>query len=160
MLRMLKQVGAFPNARLWFYAWVALALLYAIPVTMRAYDRVIEVTRKAREQLIVQHRLWELHPEYRGTPENWTRFASRLLTDRQLMSRVRAKYGDAAQQIELEYRSDLTIAQAEVLIVAAVIWGLPVAALYGIGWLMMRRRPPPPPPAPEPPRYDESRYRP
>ena len=158
---MLKQMDDFPKARLWYYAWIAVALLYATPIAMLAYDRVIDVTRKAREQLIVQHRLWELHPEYQGTPETWTRFASRLLTDRQLMVRMRAKYGDRADQLELEYRSDLTIAQAEIVIGAAAIWGLPVAALYGIGMAVgRRRRPPPPPPAPERPRYDESRYRP
>lgn len=158
---MVMQSKVFPKTGLWYFAWIALALLYAIPIALHAYDRVIEVTRKAREQLIVQHRLWELHPEYRGKPENWTRFASRLLTDRQLMLRVRAKYGEAAQQIELEYRNDLTIAQAEVVVAAAAIWGLPVAALYGIGWVVARRRrPPPPPPASARPRYDESRYRP
>ena len=158
---MVKQSDDFPKAGLWFYAWVAVALLYAIPIAMRGYDRVIDVTRKAREQLIVQHRLWELHPEYRGTPETWTRFASRLLTDRQLMVRMRAKYGERAEQMELEYRSDLTIAQAEVIVRAAAIWGVPVAVLYGIGILVARRRRPlPPPPVPEPPRYDDSRYRP
>lgn len=159
---MLKQLDDFPKARLWSYAWIALAILYAIPIGIRAYDRVIDVTRSARAQLIVQHRLWELHPEYRGTPEIWTRAASRLLTDRQLMVRMRAKYGDRTEQLELEYRSDLTIAQAEVVLTAAAIWGLPVAALYGIGVVVARRRRrlPPPPPAPEPPRYDESRYRP
>jgi hypothetical protein len=82
---MVKQSDDFPKARFWHYAWIALAILYAIPVAMHAYDRVIDVTRKAREQLIVQHRLWELHPEYHGTPETWTRFASRRLNDRQLM---------------------------------------------------------------------------
>ena len=156
---MLKQLDDFPKARLWYYAWIAVAFLYAIPIAMLAYDRVIEVTRKAREQLIVQHRLWELHPEYHGTPETWTRFASRLLTDRQLMVRMRARYGERAEQLELEYRSDLTIAQAEVVIAAAAIWSLPVAVLYGIGMVATRRRRPPPP-APERPRYDDSRYRP
>ena len=158
---MLKQLNDFPKARLWYYAWIALATLYAIPIAMRAYDRLIDVTRNAREQVIVQHRLWEADPGYRGKPEIWTRAASRLLTDRQLMVRMRAKYGERAEQLELEYRSDLTIAQAEVVIAAAAIWGLPVAALYGVGMLVARRRrPPPPPPAPERPRYDESRYRP
>ena len=158
---MLKQLNDFPKARLWYYAWIGLAILYAIPIAMLAYDRAVDVTRKAREQLIVQHRLWELHPEYHGTPQTWTHFASRLLTDRQLMVRVRAKYGEAAEQIELDYRRDLTIAQAEVMIGAAAIWGLPVAALYGVGMVVAwRRRPPPPPPAPRRPRYDDSRYRP
>jgi hypothetical protein len=158
---MLKQLTVFPKEKLWHYAWMALALAYAVPVALRAYDHVIEVTRKAREQLILHHRLWELQPGFRGKPEQWARLAARLLTDRQLLLRVRAKYGEAAQQVELEYRSDLTIAQAEVVLAAFAIWALPVAAIYGVGWLLLKRtRAPPPPPAPPRPTYDESRYRP
>jgi hypothetical protein len=112
--------------------------------------------------LIVAHRLWELHPEYRGSPETWTNFASRLLTDRQLMLRVRAKYHDGAKPIELDYRRDLSIAQGEVIVAAAAIWGLPVGLAYGLGWLLAarRRKPPPAPPPPRRPAYDASRYRP
>lgn len=158
---MLKQLIGFPKEKRWHYAWIALALVYAIPIALRAYDHVIEVTQRAREQLILHHRLWELQPGFRGKPEQWARLASRLLTDRQLLLRLRARYGEAAQQLELEYRSDLTIAQAEVVLAALAIWALPVATVYGVGWLLLkRRRPPPPPPAPSRPAYDESRYRP
>jgi hypothetical protein len=158
---MLRQTNASPQARPWHYAWIALAFLYAIPITHQAYARLVEVTHKARAELIMHHRLWELHPDYKGKPEAWTRSASRLLTDRQLMRRVYAKYGEAARQIELEYRGDLTIAQAEVIVAATAIWALPLAGLYGIGFLIARRRRrPSPPPAPAPPRRDDSRYRP
>lgn len=136
------------------------AIVWAIPVATVAYERLVDVNREARERLIVSHQLWELHPEYHGTPENWTRFASRLLTDRQLLRRVRAKYGEQATQIELDYRSDLTIAQAEVVTVALAAWALPLSALLGVWWLYTRRRPKPaaPPPRPRPASYDDPRY--
>jgi hypothetical protein len=149
------------RGRWWFFLWLALAVAYALPVGWRAYDRLVEVTRKAREQLILEHRLWELHPEYHGTSQTWTRFASRLLNDRQLMLRVRAKYGEsAAEQIELDYRRDLTIAQAEVVAVAAGLWALPVGALYGIGLAvayLKRRRPRPA--KTQPSSFSDPRYR-
>lgn len=126
--------------RLWKLAWVAIAAAYAWPVASTAYERTLEVTHQSRAQLIVRHSLWELHPEYAGTPQAWTRFASRLLTDRQLMTRVRAKYGDLADQIELDYRRDLFIAQAEVVLVAGMIWAVPLAALYGIAIAVARAR--------------------
>ena len=150
------------RARGWFCLWAAAAILYAMPIGKVAYDRLTDVSRKMRAQLIVEHRLWELHPEYSGSPDMWTNFASRLLTDRQLLLRVRSKYQDRADQIELDYRRDLSIAQAEIIVVALAVWGLPVGAAYAIGIMMLRRRrnphgPPPPPPRPA---YDESRYRP
>lgn len=159
---MLKQGSANPKARLWFYAWAAISIAYAVPVGLRAYERLIEVTHAARERLIVHYELWEQDPNYRGSPQLWTRLASRMLTDRQLLRRVRERYGAAARQIEIDYRNDLTIAQAEVVAAAAVIWGIPVALLYGLGaWMLRRPRHAPPPPSPEPrPHYDESRYRP
>jgi hypothetical protein len=132
--------------------WAALALLYAVPLAWLAYDRVQQVTYQKREQIIVQHRLWELHPEYSGSPRTWTRIASRLLTDRQILWRVRARYGgELARQIELEYRSDLTIAQLEAAAGVAAMWALPLAALYGLGRLLARRRAPAPPPQPAAP---------
>ena len=53
----------------WRLAWTLAAVLYAAPLAYYAYGRLIEVGRHAREQLIVEHRLWELHPEYPGTPQ-------------------------------------------------------------------------------------------
>jgi len=121
------------RSRLWRVAWFVVAFAYALPIGWVAYNRIIDVTRKAREELIVHYRLWELQPEYHGTPQTWTRFASRLLTDRQLLRRVRAKYGPLAEQIELDYRRDLTIAQGLVVLTAVGLWAIPLAVLYGIG---------------------------
>lgn len=147
------------RAPLWKLAWLVIAAAYAWPIVLTAYERIEVVTRAARERLIVEYRLWELHPEYAGTPETWTRFAARLLSDRQLLSRVRAKYGALAEQIEFDYRRDLFIAQAEVTVIALLAWGLPLAALYGIGLAVARRsRRRTPQQAAQPP-ADDPRYR-
>jgi len=128
-----------------------------------AYNRLVEVSRQAREHFIVQYQLWELSPEYQGTPQMWTRVASLLLTDTQLMRRVRAKYGrELTREIELDYQRDLMLAHAEVVLVAVAAWALPVGALYGLVVFASRRRRPPPGPAKQPvgtPSSD-SRYRP
>lgn len=147
------------DSRLWRLAWLMLAVIYAFPVGWRAYDRVMDVTYKARAQLIMQYQLWELHPEYKGQPQNWTRFASRLLTDRQLMTRVRARHGELATQIETDYRSQLTIAQAEVVIAALALWAAPLGAVYaaGLGVARLRRRAVPE--KPQPASHSDSRYR-
>lgn len=147
---------------LWKVAWLTFAAIYATPVCYIAYDRIVEVRRQAREHLIVQHRLWELDPEYQGSPRTWTRVASLLLSDNQLMRRVRARYGDLGNQIELDYRRDLSIAQAEVVLVAAATWAVPAAALYGFGLIVVRRRRPPRemPKRPERSASTDSRYRP
>jgi len=150
-----------PKARWWLYAWIAVAVASAIPTAIVAHSRLNDVARHARETLIVQHRLWELHPEYHGTPEAWTRFASRLLTDRQLLRRVRTKYGDLGIQVELDYRRDLTISQAEVVIAAVAIWVVPLAAFYGLGLVFVRLRGRAPSATPaQPASYDDPRYRP
>src|SRR5204862_8075233 len=118
------------RVRLWNALWIALAVISAIPFVLRAYDRLVDVNQQSRVRLIVEHRLWELHPEYRGKPEAWTRFASRLLTDRQLMLRIATKYGALAREIELDYRRDLTIAQSVVVLTVLAAWALPLALLY------------------------------
>ena len=157
---MVKQPAPSSHAR-WRYLLIVVAALYAIPVARFGYDNFSDVTRKMRARLIVEHQLWELQPRYSGKPQDWTRSASRLLTDRQLLRRVRARYGDRADSIELDYRRDLSIAQAEVVLLAAAIWGIPVALLYGMGWVVAKRRRRPPPAAPPSrPAYDEARYRP
>ena len=100
-------------------------------------------------RFIITHRLWELHPEFKGSPETWTSFAARLLTDRQLMVRVNSKYGALAEQIQIEYHRDLTIAQSVVVFRALAVWALPLLTLYGVVWLLYRRqRPRPQAPAP------------
>ena len=92
----------------------------AIPIAWNTYERVLEVNRQSRVRLITEHRLWELHPEYRGTPEVWTRFAARLLTDHQLMTRINATR-PFSEEIERDYRRDVTIAQSEVVLTAAAV---------------------------------------
>jgi hypothetical protein len=143
----------------WRIAWLVVALAYAAPVAYFSYGRVIDVSQRARERLIVEYRLWELHPEYHGTPQAWTRFASRLLTDNQLLRRVRLVQRDVATDIELDYRRDLTIAQGEVVLAAIAVWAAPLGLLYGLACLVARRRVAPPP-APAKPAYSEDKYRP
>jgi len=137
------------NWRRRFFAWrtafAALALAAAVPIAFDAYDDLVRVNERARERLALEHRLWELQPGFRGKPETWARFASRLLNDRQLLSRVAAKYGAAAEQIELEYRRDLAIARAEVVVVALAIWAVPLGLVYAIAWAYGRRKPAPVP---------------
>ena len=128
------------RARFWKALWIALAMIIAIPIGSEAYDRILQVNQQSRARLITEHRLWELSPEFRGKPEAWTRFASRLLDDRQLMTRVVAKYGPMADQIELDYRRDLTIAQTEVVLMALGVWALPLAILYALAWAVRPRR--------------------
>ena len=151
-----------PSARVWLWktVFVLIAAAYAWPVFWIAQDRVQEVNRKQREQLIIRHQLWELDPEYAGTPQAWTRFASMLLSDRQLMRRVRKKYGAFAEQIELDYQRDRFIAQAEVVLVAGAWWVLPLTVLYGIGALIGHRRKPARPPETAQTTVSDSRYRP
>lgn len=143
-------------------AWAVAAVAYAVPVTEAAYDHLTNVTHRARERLIVEYRLWEAHPEYRGTPQAWTRFASRLLTDNQLLQRVRLLHRDLATDIELDYRRDLTLAQSEVVLLAVAQWAVPVGAVFGLGLLLARRRRGAPEPVkpPEKPAYSEAKYRP
>jgi len=144
----------------WKLAWILIAVAYAWPVYWAADERVQKVTRKQRTQLIVRHQLWELDPEYAGTPQAWTRFAAMLLSDGQLLRRVHRKYGALGREIELDYRRDLFIAQAEVTLTAVAIWALPLAAIYGIGAFIGRRRKPAVEPEAPASVIDDSRYRP
>ena len=145
---------------LWRVAWLVVAVAYAAPVAYFAYGRLTEVAQRARERLIVEYRLWELHPEYKGSPQAWTRFAARLLTDSQLLRRVRLVERDVATDIELDYRRDLTIAQGEVVLAALAAWAAPMGLIYGIGYLVARRRRAVPEPLPAKPAYSEDKYRP
>jgi len=149
-----------PFAWAWKLTLFLVAAAYAWPVYWAAEERVQEVTRKQRQQLIVRHQLWELDPEYAGTPQTWTRFAAMLLSDRQLLRRVHRKYGALGRDIELDYRRDLFIAQTEVVLTAAAIWALPLAALYGIGVWVSRRRGLPAAPGTDSASASDSRYRP
>lgn len=152
-----------PSPRVWPWkvVFLLLAAIYAWPVISIAYERVQQVNLKQRQQLIIRHQLWELDPEYAGTAEAWTRFASMLLSDRQLMRRVQKKYGALAEQIEADYQRDRFIAQAEVVLVAGACWALPLALVYGIGAIVgQRRRKPAHREELEPPSVTDSRYRP
>jgi hypothetical protein len=140
-------------------AWIVAAAAYAAPLAWHAYNEIVLVNQQARARLIQNHRLWEVDPNFRGKPEYWTRFASRLLTDRQIFVRVVMKYGAQSEEIEREYRRDLTIARAEVVVVAFAAWAGPLAAIYGLVWLLRRRRPRPPPKV-EPASASDPRYRP
>jgi hypothetical protein len=120
---------------------IVLAFVTAIPTVVVSYGRVTQVHEQARTRLITLHRLWELHPEYNGRPETWTRFAARLLTDNQLLRRVNMKYGALAEEIERDYRRDLAIANAEVVFAAVAVWALPLLALYAGLRVMLRGRP-------------------
>jgi hypothetical protein len=162
MIRLSPRTDDAPSRRsvLWRVAWVLVALAYAAPVAYFAYGRLTEVSWRARERLIVEYRLWELHPEYKGSPQAWTRFAGRLLTDNQLLHRVRLVQRDVAMDIELDYRRDLTIAQGEVVLAAMAAWAAPMGLIYGIGYLVARRRRVAPEPEPAKPAYSEDKYRP
>ena len=147
------------RARVWLAAWILAAIAYAVPLAWNAYEDLVQVNYRARARLIEHHRLWEVD-NFRGKPESWTRFASRLLTDQQLLRRVAMKYGGQSEEIEREYRRDLAIARAEVIIIAAALWAGPLAAVYGFIWLVRRRRPAPPPPKIQPASASDPRYRP
>lgn len=154
------RVAAAGMRRLLHIAFLFVAIATAVPVGGSTLDRLTKGQQEAKERFIRLHRLWELHPEYKGTPETWTRFASRLLSDRQIMFRVQAKYGSGAEEIELDYRRDLAIAQAEILLKAIAVWMLPLVLLYLGGWILYRRRRTPAAPKPAPASVNDPRYMP
>ena len=145
----------------WHAIFVAVALALAVPIASEAYERLMHVNQQARERLILEHRLWELQPGFKGKPQVWARFASRLLNDRQLLSRVAAKYGPQAEEIEIEYRRDLAIARAEVVVIATAAWAAPLAVAYAVVWWGLRRRKKPvAAPKAQPASASDPRYRP
>ena len=134
-----------------------MAAACAAPLAWNAYEDLVQVNYRARARLIEQHRLWEVD-NFRGKPQHWTRFASRILTDQQLLRRVAMKYGPQSEEIEREYRRDLAIARAEVIIVAFAWWAGPLGGLYGVVWLARRRRPASPPSKIQPASASDPRY--
>ena len=148
------------SARLLQVAFIVVALIYAVPIALEAAERLTRVSQQARQRLIEEHRLWELQPDFRGKPQAWARLASRLLNDRQLLTRVASKYGGQSEQIELDYRRDLAIARAEVVLGALASWGAPLAAVYALGWWGFRRRKAAPPIKTQPASAADPRYRP
>ena len=143
----------------WKAIWIGVSLVYAAPLTWIAYERVVEVNRAQRTRFIEEHRLWEVDPQYSGSPQMWTRVAARFLTDSQLMSRMAKKYGSLADEIGLDYRRQLAIARAEALVPPVTWWAIPVSILYALGRLTNRPRPPPRE-RPQPPSITDPRYKP
>jgi len=140
-------------------AFLVLALACGVPLVTSADGRLTRVSQEARGRLIHEHQLWELDPNFRGKPQVWARMASRLLSDRQLLSRVAQKYRGQSSEIELDYKRDLTIARAEVVFGALAIWAAPLAAVYGLAWALRRRKPAAPAKA-QPASVSDPRYRP
>jgi hypothetical protein len=124
----------------WQLVWLAAAALWAGVVAWQTAPRVADAARDARTRLIQQTQLWETEPAYAGKPEAWTRFAAWLLSDEQLLDRVRRKYGERAEEIETEYRRDEFVALGALVLAAFAIWGVPVGAAYaGMSWHLRRR---------------------
>jgi len=123
----------------WQWAWLLLAAVSLPPVSYHAYQTLEAVGRDLRVQLIQRYSLWETDPDYRGTPQAWTRFAAILLNTDQLMQRVREKQGEVADQIEENFRRDAAFAQGKVIGLYLLSWGVPLALLYGAGWLYQRK---------------------
>lgn len=143
---MISQDGSTPRgrSRALHIVWLIAALIYASPIAVFTYQKLTQSNVEARERLIQQHRLWESQPGFRGKPEIWTRMASRLLNNRQLLSRVANRYGGASQEFEVEYRRDLAIARTVIVLTALAAWGIPVGLAYGALRLFDRRRTPAP----------------
>ena len=127
----------------WNAVCIAVAVAYAAPLTWIAYERIGEVSRIQRTRLIEEHRLWEVDPQYSGSPQMWTRVAARFLNDSQLMSRMAKKYGSLADEIELDYKRQLAIARAEAIVPLIAWWAIPMGILYGLGRVLNRPRPAP-----------------
>ena len=124
----------------WQWAWLLVAAISLAPVSYYAYQTSQNVQRDMRIQLIQRYSLWESDPNYRGTPQAWTRFAAMLLNTSQLMQRVRDKQGDLVDKIEEDFRRDSALAQGKVIASYLLSWGIPVALVYGVGWLYERRK--------------------
>jgi len=148
------------SARLyWLWAWLVIAVVSGVPVGQLAYQSVVKTNIEARHRLIVAHELWHAHPKMKASPEHWARLASRLLTDNQLMNRVRVVHPNNAEQIELDYRRDLSIVQGLALAKYLLPWALTLALIYGAGWWLLRPKKPVPPPRAAPASYNDPRYR-
>lgn len=141
------------------WAWLVVVAVSGVPVTRHAYQSVVETNIESRHRLIVQYELWRAHPNLKAAPQYWARLASRLLSDNQLMNRVRTVHPSSAEQIELDYRRDLTITQGFTLAKVLLPWMLAVALLYGTGWWLLRPRKALPPPKVVPASYNDPRFR-
>jgi hypothetical protein len=134
--------GSVPRARLavWQLAWLAVAVLSFAAVAYHGYQAIQDTNRDLRVQLIQRHNLWEVDKHYKGSPQDWTRFAAWLLNTEQLMQRVEEKYGTASEEIQKDFERDTAFALTQVIAFHAILWGAPIGALYLLGWLYARRR--------------------
>ena len=64
---------AAPLLAAWQWGFLLLAALTLLPAAYFTYQDTQEAGRAQRVQLIERYRLWETAPEYRGTPQSWTR---------------------------------------------------------------------------------------
>lgn len=121
-------------------AALAAAAVWAGLIAWHVAPRVTAAGTEARTRLIQENRLWETDPQYPGTPKAWTYFAAWLLTDGQLLERVRAREPERADAIEAEYQRDRFLALAPIVLGAAAAWGAPVGAMAAALWWRRRRR--------------------
>ena len=123
----------------WRAAWMAIGLLAAPPLVPAANQELLQMRVDLDTRLIVEQRLWESDPAYRGTAENWTRFAAWLLDSDQLIERTRELRPAAADTIEADYRRDMVFALGGIIGVYLAMWGLPFSVLYLLGMLVEAR---------------------
>ncbi len=131
---------AAPLLAAWQWGFLLLAALTLLPAAYFTYQDTQEAGRAQRVQLIERYRLWETAPEYRGTPQSWTRFAAWLLDTDQLLERVRVQQGALAEQIEQDFRRDLVLVYGRIAGGYLLLWMAPLALLYGIGYFYLRHR--------------------
>jgi hypothetical protein len=124
----------------WQCAWLLLATSSLAPVSYHAWQALEDVQRDLRVQLIRQYSLWETDPNYRGTPQAWTRFAAMLLNTDPLMRRVHEKQGEVADKIEEDFQRNAFFGYGKVIVLYCLGWGAPLALLYGAGWLYQRKK--------------------
>ncbi len=126
----------------WLILGGAAAVLWGAVVVWQAVPRVTAAGREARTRLIQENRLWETDPLYAGTPKAWTTFAAWLLTDGQLLERVRARQPEQAEAIETEYQRDRFLALAPIALTAVAAWGGPIGFVAAGLWWRRRRSAP------------------
>lgn len=123
----------------WRAGWLVIGLLSALPLFPLANQELLQVRFDLDTRLIVEQRLWESDPAYRGTAENWTRFAAWLLDSEQLLERARELHPATADAIEADYRRDMAFALGSVIGIYLAMWGLPFSVLYLLGMLAEAR---------------------
>lgn len=128
-----------PRGR-WLVVGCAAAALWAGLIAWQVAPRVTAAGTEARTRLIQENRLWETDPQYPGTPKVWTYFAAWLLTDGQLLERVRTRHPDRADAIEADYQRDRFLGLAPLILGAVAAWGAPIGAVAAALWWRRRRR--------------------